>query len=111
MNSNGKIILFALIGLVAFQYMKNKTTQSGLTLSTSQKRNAINIWWETFTPATVQANDNGRFEDIINNITGTEIDSIYDYIFNYVQKGLQPTTGTPLAQEIQIIKTQYSILN
>jgi hypothetical protein len=111
MKGKSKILFLLLVVGGLYMYSKKTVSNNALTLSTSQQRNAIIIWWQTYTQWMVQADDGGRFIDIINNISGNEIDIIYNYIFNYKIKGLEPTTGTPLASQIELIKTEYGILN
>jgi hypothetical protein len=107
---NPGIILILVAGAI-FYFDKNKSAsalpQSALT--TDQKRAAIIAYWQQVTSPINLSNDNGRFEDIINNITGNEIDTIYIYVYSYLVKGTKPAPGTSLYNEISAIINQYNI--
>lgn len=105
------IILLLAAGVLFFMMEKKgaQPTGSPVTLTTDQKRKAINSWWETSTAPNDQASDNGRFEDIINSISAPEIDTIYTYIFSYVQQGTRPPVNSDEYNKIQSIINQYQI--
>ena len=105
----GLIILLA-IGLYYFtQQNKTGSTITVSNLSTDQKRAAIINYWQTTTPPNNQISDNGRFIDILQNISGSEIDTIYSYVFDYVAKGIRPATESILYNQIQVIINEYNI--
>ena len=78
-------------------------------LTTDQKRKAINQYWETTTPPANQDADGGRFEDIINSISPAEIDTIYQYVTQYLMLRQQPAAGSPMYAAIQAINNEYQL--
>ena len=110
---NTGLILLLMAGAYYFMSMPATAQPTGspvvATLTTDQKRRAINVWWETSTSPNDQATDGGRFEDIINNIAASEIDTIYTYLTVYVEKGLRPPVGSPVYNAMQVISNNYQI--
>ena len=98
-----------LIAIAIGLYLVMKQGSNPAAMTTAQKRAAINSWWETSTPPNQQIADNGTFEDIINNVTPAEIDTIYNYVFSYVVNNTRPVAGSALATSMAIISNQYNI--
>ena len=110
---NEKNILLIALAIGIYYYMQQSKASAALpstSISTDAKRQAIIVYWETFEPPSQQVNNPG-FEDIINNITPTEVDTIYTYVFSYLAKGLQPTPGSAFAIQVNQIKTYYNIFS
>jgi hypothetical protein len=105
-------ILFISVALAGVYYLTQIKKSQGTTVTNNvtdaNKRKAIIIWWETYEPAGYQVNNPG-FEDVVNNISPSEIDIIYQYIFSYVAKGNYPAEGSILANQIAVIKKEYNI--
>lgn len=117
-----EIIILILIAAAIYELSKNKmialpaiaplpvtatTTTTGPQID--PKRVAIINYWKQTTSPTDQVLDNGRFQDIILNISQAEIDIIYDYVFNYLSQNIIPVTGTVFYNDITAIKNQYKI--
>ena len=105
------LLLLAAIGAGLIYYEKNKknspiATNTGIT--DSAKRASIIAWWETH-ETLQQSVSNPLFEDVINNISPSEIDIIYNYVFSYLAKGLTPVPGSMFEQQIDEIKKYYNI--
>ena len=110
MKKDNSILIFGAIAIGLYYYMqKNKTVNPGTTTTgptTNAKRASIIAWWETNEPAGESVTNPG-FEDVINNISPAEINTIYSYIFDYFSKG--KTVPDTLSAQVDQIKSYYGI--
>jgi cytochrome c-type biogenesis protein CcmH/NrfF len=103
-------IVLVLAALVVMLVNKNKQSGSNTTttLSVSQMR-AILVNWAN---ANTTDSYNTRayvIELFQSGMSDSEISYVYDYIFNYVNKGLRPAATSSLALQIQAISDKYQI--
>jgi hypothetical protein len=103
-------IVLVIAALVAMLLNKNKQSGSNTTttLSISQMRNILVNWANANT--TDSYNTRAYVIELFQNgMSDSEIGYVYDYIFNFVNKGLRPAANTTLALQIQSISDKYQI--
>jgi hypothetical protein len=92
---------FILIGGgLLFFIMKNKYTASAG--SDLNKRQAV-LNWNT------QHGGDISFASIVSSMSDSEINAVYDYLYNYIDKGTRPAEGSYLYNQIQTISSKYNI--
>jgi hypothetical protein len=80
--------------------MKNKYTASAG--SDLNKRQAV-LNWNT------QHGGDISFASIVSSMSDSEINAVYDYLYNYIDKGTRPAEGSYLYNQIQTISSKYNI--
>ncbi len=103
-------IVLAIAAIVILLMNKDKQSSSGgtTTLSIAQMRTMLVNWVNT--NITNDYNTRGYMVELFQNgMSDSEIAYVYDYIFNYANKGLRPAAGTTLALQIQSISDKYQI--
>lgn len=86
------------------------TTSTNVTTSTltsDAKRKDLIKWINTGGDSEASKSD---FADIINNqLTDSELDAVYSYIFDYVKKGKNVKSGTAFYSQLVTISNKYNI--
>lgn len=109
-GNSSMILLIAGAALIYFLTIKPATPSVTVDpgIDTTTKRNAIITYWQSNASIDTITTDNGRFVDIITSISPAEINTIYSYVFDYVDKNLTPPPA--LNSAMQAIQTEYNIL-
>lgn len=104
----GIILVLAAMAVLLLNKNKSGSSNTSNTLSIAQMRSMLVNWANG--SVTTDYNTRSYFVELFQNgMSDTEISYVYDYIFNYVTKGLRPAAGTSLALQIQAISDKYQI--
>lgn len=101
--NNNKLLLALLFGGMLWYFTRNNT---GNSLSINQKKDAILSYMNSGGDS---SESKLRFVNTLNSMLPDEVESVFLFIFNFIQKGLYPQQGTPLYNQIQAISAKYNI--
>jgi len=101
------LLAFAAVAVMLLN-KKNAPSNTNNTLSIAQMRSILVNWANANTTDTY--NERAYVIELFQSgMSDPEISYVYDYIFNYVNKGLRPAAGSSLALQIQAISDKYQI--
>ena len=104
----GIILVLAAMAVLLLNKNKSGSSNTSNTLSIAQMRTMLVNWANANT--TDSYNTRAYVIELFQNgMSDAEISYVYDYIFNYVTKGLRPAASTSLALQIQAISDKYQI--
>lgn len=75
--------------------------------SVSQKRADLVAYMQANAGTGTEA---AGYATTVNMFSDTEVNTAYDYVFNYIKKGTRPAPGSALAQAVAVISAKYNIM-
>lgn len=95
------------IGVYFFIQNRKANIPNGTKIDLNQERQALINWINSGGDS---YETKQRFANMVNNVfTASELDAVYQYVFNYLSTGVQLTSSNPLYYQIQAISSKYNI--